>query len=249
GQAPPRPGLPLPGPPAVRPDRRDHRRQHQRGPPGRRPRDQDPAGHLPGPHERRRGPMMATMEPEARELFGPLLAQDERAAGRLHARLAAAAAAGGLLDVAYRTVDTPLGTLLLAATEEGLVRVAYPSQGHDAALAQLAELVSPRILNAPGRLDGVARQLDEYFAHRRRAAADWDGVAAELDSYGCALLPQLLTPAECARIAGLYDQPGRFRATIDMARHRFGEGQYRYFAAPFPEPVDALRHGLYGRLL
>ena len=113
--------------------------------------------------------MMATMEPEARELFGPLLAQDERAAGRLHARLAAAAAAGGLLDVAYRTVDTPLGTLLLAATEEGLVRVAYPSQGHDAALAQLAELVSPRILNAPGRLDEVARQFDEYFSRRRRA--------------------------------------------------------------------------------
>ena len=88
---------------------------------------------------------------------------------RLHARLAAAAAAEGILDVAYRTVDTPLGTLLLAATEQGLVRVAYPNQGHDAALAQLAELVSPRILNAPGRLDGVARQLDEYFAHRRRA--------------------------------------------------------------------------------
>ncbi len=84
---------------------------------------------------------------------------------------------------------------------------------------------------------------------KRIAAADWDSVARELDSYGCALLPRLLTPAECARIAGLYDQPGHFRATIDMARHRFGEGQYRYFAAPFPEPVDALRHGLYGRLL
>ncbi len=84
---------------------------------------------------------------------------------------------------------------------------------------------------------------------KRIAAADWDGVARELDAYGCALLPRLLTPAECARIAALYDQPGHFRATIDMARHRFGEGQYRYFAAPFPEPVDALRHGLYGRLL
>jgi hypothetical protein len=84
---------------------------------------------------------------------------------------------------------------------------------------------------------------------KRIAAADWEGVAQELDAYGCALLPRLLTPAECARIAGLYDQPEHFRATIDMARHRFGEGQYRYFAAPFPEPVDALRHGLYGRLL
>jgi uncharacterized protein len=84
---------------------------------------------------------------------------------------------------------------------------------------------------------------------KRVAAADWDRVAAELDAHGCALLPRLLTPAECARIAGLYDEPGHFRATIDMARHRFGSGQYRYFKAPFPEPVDALRHALYGRLL
>jgi len=85
----------------------------------------------------------------------------------------------------------------------------------------------------------------------RVAAADWDAVAGELDEYGCALLPVLLTPAECARIAGLYDEggPGRFRATIDMGAHRFGSGQYRYFAAPFPEPVDALRHALYPRLL
>jgi len=66
---------------------------------------------------------------------------------------------------------------------------------------------------------------------QRVAAADWDSVARELDEYGCAPLPRLLTPAECARIAGLYD------------------GEYRYFAAPFPEPVDALRHALYPRLL
>jgi uncharacterized protein len=84
---------------------------------------------------------------------------------------------------------------------------------------------------------------------QRVAAADWDSVARELDEYGCAPLPQLLTPAECARIAGLYDHPEHFRATIDMARHRFGAGEYRYFAAPFPEPVDALRHALYPRLL
>jgi uncharacterized protein len=84
---------------------------------------------------------------------------------------------------------------------------------------------------------------------QRVAAADWDSVARELDEYGCAPLPQLLTPAECARIAGLYGDPGHFRATIDMARHRFGVGESRYFAAPFPEPVDALRHALYPRLL
>lgn len=112
--------------------------------------------------------MMATMEPEARQLFGTLPVEGEQVSARLHARLAAAAAADGILDVAYRTVDTPLGTLLLAATEQGLVRVAYASQGHDAALAQLAELVSPRILNAPGRLDAVTRQLGEYFGHQRQ---------------------------------------------------------------------------------
>lgn len=83
----------------------------------------------------------------------------------------------------------------------------------------------------------------------RVAAADWAAAARELDDYGCARLPQLLTPAECADLAALYDEPARFRATIDMARHRFGSGEYRYFKAPFPEPVDALRHALYPRLL
>lgn len=86
-------------------------------------------------------------------------------------------------------------------------------------------------------------------ARRRVAAADWAAAARELDSAGCAPLPRLLTPAECRDLSALYDQPDRFRATIDMARHRFGSGQYRYFAAPFPEPVAALREALYERLL
>ena len=89
--------------------------------------------------------------------------------GPLHDRLVAAAQADGLLDVAYRTLDTPVGTLLLAATEQGLVRVAYDVEGHDAVLASLASRVSPRVLAAPGRLDLVARELDEYFAGSRRA--------------------------------------------------------------------------------
>ncbi len=84
---------------------------------------------------------------------------------------------------------------------------------------------------------------------QRVAASDWESVARELDEYGCALLPRLLTPAECAEISDLYDQHDRFRATIDMTRHRFGSGEYRYFAAPFPAPVDELRHALYRRLL
>ena len=112
--------------------------------------------------------MTAAMEPEARDLFGSLPAEDSELITRLHERLAEAAATDGILDVAYRTVDTPVGPLLVAATSQGLVRVVYPNQGHDAALAQLATLVSPRILSAPARLDPVARQLDEYFAHRRR---------------------------------------------------------------------------------
>ena len=113
--------------------------------------------------------MMTMSDDQARHLFDALPVHDEDATRRLRERLAVAAARDGLLDVAYRTIDTPVGTLLLAATEQGLVRIAYPSQGHDAALAQLAELVSPRILRAPGRLDRVTRQLDEYFGHRRRA--------------------------------------------------------------------------------
>lgn len=86
----------------------------------------------------------------------------------LHDRLAEQAEAAGLLDVAYQTIDTPVGPLLLAATPEGLVRVAYASEDHDAVLAALAARISPRILNAPGRLDGAARELDEYFAGTRR---------------------------------------------------------------------------------
>ena len=83
----------------------------------------------------------------------------------------------------------------------------------------------------------------------RVAAADWDVVQRGVDDLGCALLPRLLTPAEAAGIAELYDEPDRFRATIDMARYRFGEGQYRYFAAPFPDAVERLRQALYPRLL
>jgi methylated-DNA-[protein]-cysteine S-methyltransferase len=89
--------------------------------------------------------------------------------GRLHSRLAALAERQGLLDVSYRTVYSPLGLLLLAATGEGLVRVAFSCEDHDAVLARLASDISPRILRTPRRLDEVAHQLDEYFAGKRRA--------------------------------------------------------------------------------
>jgi uncharacterized protein len=85
---------------------------------------------------------------------------------------------------------------------------------------------------------------------KRVAAADWAAVTAEVDEYGCALLPPLLTAAECARLAAMWDEPEHFRATVNLRRHRFGDnGDYHYFASPFPEPVQALREALYPRLL
>lgn len=99
---------------------------------------------------------------------GAAATPDDPAMRRLRALLASRSEAAGLLDVAYRTLDTPVGRLLLAATAEGLVKVAYQSQDHDAVLADLAARISPRVLHAPGRLDAAARQLDEYFTDHRQ---------------------------------------------------------------------------------
>ena len=96
------------------------------------------------------------------------LSADSDTMSRLHARLEQEAEADGALDVAYRTIDSPVGTLLLAATPVGLVRVAYDIEGHDAVLNRLADAVSPRILRSPLRLEATARQIDEYFAKRRK---------------------------------------------------------------------------------
>jgi uncharacterized protein len=78
--------------------------------------------------------------------------------------------------------------------------------------------------------------------------ADWQAIATELDAQGCARTPRLLTPAQCRDLAALYEKPELFRSTIDMARHRFGSGQYRYFTHDLPEPVRALREALYPHL-
>jgi len=85
--------------------------------------------------------------------------------------------------------------------------------------------------------------------NERVAAADWGQLAAEMDACGYALTPRLLSAAECAQIAALYDEADRFRSTIDMERYRFGAGQYRYFAEPLPSLVADLREALYPRLL
>ncbi|TDD24694.1 proline hydroxylase [Actinomadura sp. KC06] len=83
----------------------------------------------------------------------------------------------------------------------------------------------------------------------RIAEGDWTALADEMDAYGSALTPPLLTKEECGEVSALYDDVERFRSTIDMERYRFGAGQYRYFAEPFPEPVGELRAALYPRLL
>ena len=83
----------------------------------------------------------------------------------------------------------------------------------------------------------------------RVAAVDWTTVAADLDNYGCALTGPLLSPAEAVGIASLYTDDTRFRSTINMGRHRFGEGEYRYLAEPFPAAVTELKQALYPRLL
>ena len=93
--------------------------------------------------------------------------------------IASAAAAAGLLDVAYATHDSPVGKLLLAATPRGLVRLAYldAAEHEDEALEQLAAKVSARILEAPARLDEPRRELDEYFAGSRQrfeVPLDWE---------------------------------------------------------------------------
>lgn len=78
--------------------------------------------------------------------------------------LAERASEEGLLDVAYTTTDSPFGTLLLAKTPRGLVRVGLPNQDADELLVDLAERVSPRVLEAPSELDETRRELDLYFA-------------------------------------------------------------------------------------
>ena len=95
---------------------------------------------------------------------------------RMAAALARRASAARLLDVAYASIDSPLGELTVFVTPRGLLRVAYDNDGGDAVVAEVAERVSPRILRAPARTDEARRQLDSYFASNRRTfdlPIDW----------------------------------------------------------------------------
>jgi uncharacterized protein len=84
---------------------------------------------------------------------------------------------------------------------------------------------------------------------KRVDGADWEAIAAAVDDFGGALLPRLLTPAETRRLRNLYTEDRLFRATIEMGPRRYGSGQYRYFHAPYPDPIEQLKQALYPRLL
>lgn len=110
-----------------------------------------------------------TSETPARGLVGGLVELQAAQLERLRGNLARRAARAGLLDVSYRLVDSPVGSLVLAGTPFGLVKVAFEAEDPDSVLEQLASVVGPRVLHDPRGLDRVARQLDEYFAGRRRS--------------------------------------------------------------------------------
>ena len=78
-------------------------------------------------------------------------------------------------------------------------------------------------------------------------ALDWAALTASLDERGFAVTPPLLSADECRDLAALFDGDG-FRSTIDMARHRFGDGRYRYFDHPLPDPIAAARAAFYAHL-
>ncbi|MFF9481642.1 2OG-Fe(II) oxygenase [Streptomyces sp. NPDC014733] len=95
----------------------------------------------------------------------------------------------------------------------------------------------------------TVRQSARSGLAARVATTDPQALAADLEALGCAMTPPLLTPAQCRDLIALYDRPELFRSTVDMARHRFGSGSYRYFADPLPGPVRELRAALYPLLL
>ncbi len=91
-------------------------------------------------------------------------------------RLVTRAEREGLVDVAYGTVDSPIGNLLIATTETGLVRISFPTETEAIVLDELARRISPRVLKSPKKVAPVARELDQYFAGRRKkfdVPLDW----------------------------------------------------------------------------
>jgi hypothetical protein len=100
-----------------------------------------------------------------------------------------------------------------------------------------------------GRTQAGSAATTDHSVADRIANHDWDRAAAELDSCGFAIFRNLLTPAACRDIAALYPHDGHFRSHIDMSRHGFGRGAYKYFSYPLPELLASLRSAFYSRLV
>ena len=104
---------------------------------------------------------------------------------------------------------------------------------------------------APRRAGPLTRHANEPSARAftdlsaRCSALDWPAIAQDLDAHGCALIPGLLSPEECTRLAAAYAKPELFRSRVVMERHGFGKGEYQYFAYPLPSPIAELRAALY----
>lgn len=97
-------------------------------------------------------------------------------------------------------------------------------------------------------IHSLATKRATRSAEARVAAQDWSALIGELNSYGSAVMPALLSPEECAEIAALYPHEEHFRSHVVMARHGFGKGEYRYFRYPLPDLIGGLRTALYPRL-
>ncbi len=140
---------------------------------------------------------------------GGAAATSAEAARTAAQRLSERMAEQGLADVSYAPVDSPFGKLLLAASEQGLLRLAFPEEDEDSVLERLAARVSPRIVESPAQLDPIRRELDEYFAGRRREfelPIDWTLVGPfgrrVLDATARIPYGRVLTYTEVAAEAG-----------------------------------------------
>src|ERR1700727_4078811 len=100
----------------------------------------------------------------------------------------------------------------------------------------------------PAKTSAALKAADETSVAQRIDAYDWNAIGNDLDGFGCAVLPKLLSPGECDDIATLYPHEEHFRSHVHMARHGFGRGEYRYFKYPLPAVIGNLREALYPRL-
>ena len=113
--------------------------------------------------------------------------------------------------------------------------------GHDPGLSADAS-GGDSCMNAPANV--ASNPSAVKAAEVRVTQYNWKGLAEELSSHGCVVLEKLLSADECRQIAGLYPHEGYFRSHIDMARHGFGRGEYRYFKYPLPDLIGNLRGSL-----